>query len=208
MGGTAVTALAVDRQLEVPAGSHQRTGHDTDPALFRVAPDVHAHDGVGPGVIQCTGIDHVLGTGVFLVRLEQEHDSTGDLFAVVRHQPRGRQQAGHVVVVAAGVHDAGVLGSERQTRLFLDGQRIDVGTHAESLARFSALQHADDACRQASAHFHAQRLQLVFDLLRRAEFLRAHFGMRVEIAAERDQVRGKFCDLFSQVHSGSSVVKM
>ena len=208
MGGTAVTALAVDRQFEVPAGSHQRAGHDADPAFLRVAPDVHAHDGIRPGIIQRTGVDHVLGAVIFLVRLEQEHDSAGDLFAVVRHQPRGRQQASHVVIVAAGVHDAGVLGSKRQTCLFLDGQRVDVGTHAEGLARLSTLQHADDACRQAPAHFHAQRLQLVFDLLRRAEFLRAHFGMRVEIAAERDQVRGKFCDLFSQVHSGSSVVKM
>ena len=95
-------------------------------------------------------------------------------------------------------------GSERQTRLFLNGQRVDVGAQAEGLARLSALQHADDACRQASAHFHAQRFQLVLDLLRCAEFLRAHFGMRVEIAAERDQVRGEFCDFFFQIHSVSS----
>ena len=126
MRRSAVTALTGNRQLKVIARCHDGTRDDADGARRQIGPQVHPQDDIRLRIIQCTGLDHVFGSCIFFVGLEQKYDRPRDFVAVGREDFGDDEHHGHVTVVSARVHEAGVFRSERQAGHLLDRQRVDI----------------------------------------------------------------------------------
>ena len=145
-GGTrkhGVGALVGHGSVGAPAGDvdappvgrrHARPGLDGDLAGHDVAPDVRAVHAVH--ALEHAGGNHGLGAvAALLGRLEHEADFA---FKLVFHadEKLGRaEQHCDVAVVAAGVHEALVLGGEGLARLLGDGQRVEVGAQHHTTTR-------------------------------------------------------------------------
>ena len=129
-------------------------------------------------VVQDAGLDHG-GRALqgFFGGLEEELQRPA---ADLAHQAaRGRQKHRRVGVVAAGV-DRAVLAVD------LEGERVHVGAKQHDRARFRAADDADHA--RGAAHVRLrldpERLKLLGDVGRGAEFLEPEFGHLVEFAAK------------------------
>ena len=87
--------------------------------------------GIDPttGSIEHALLDHERCTaGALFAGLEHEHDIARERLAALVQQARSAQQHRNMQVVAAGVHPTVDLRLERQVVVFLNGQRIHVGT--------------------------------------------------------------------------------
>ena len=101
----------------------------------------------------------------------------------------GAQQHGGVAVVAAGVHDTGVLAAVGLAGVFLDGQGIDVRPEHQGLAGPAALDGAHtagDALEGLDGNAHL--LQLGDDKAGGLHLVLAHLGVGVEPAAGLNDV--------------------
>ena len=95
---------------------------------------------------------------------------------------RAQQHRG-VAVMAAGMHQAGVLAGVRQVGRLLDRQGVHVGAQADGGLAVAVAQHADHAgLADAAMHLDAPFLQLLGHQVGRAVFLHADFRMGVDVA--------------------------
>jgi hypothetical protein len=94
--------------------------------------------------VEGAGLDQGPGPGPdFLRGLEDQPDGPGWR---IGGQELGRaEEHGGVPVVAAGVHHAGVLGSEGKSRLLGDRERVDVGTKGDPGPAALARDFGEDA---------------------------------------------------------------
>ena len=78
-----------------------------------------------------TGLADILGAaGGFLRRLEDQQNIVAQLFLFA--QPAGQlQQNGHMAVMTAGVHPAGMAGRKVQPGIFRNGQGIRIGAKSD-----------------------------------------------------------------------------
>ena len=153
--------------------------------------------GLGKAGVE-TVLEHVAGAvdGLF-GGLADQHDRARPAVAMVG-QPSGRaDEAGHVDVVAAGVHHADVapglvagldLARIRQTRFLDDRQRVHVGADQHHRA-VAVLEDADDpeladVRRDARAGFR----QFLGDPLRRLDLLPRQLRMGVKMRVKCDQL--------------------
>ena len=87
----------------------------------------------GAYLIQDAKLDHKFGAAqragrqTFFRGLENKADTAGQGLPEFGKQFGGPQGDGQVKIVAAGVHDSGILGGPGFVRRFLDGQGIHVG---------------------------------------------------------------------------------
>ena len=102
--------------------------------------------------------------------------------------PGGYQLDGGVAVMAAGVHDAGVLGGEGEAGLLLDGEGVNVAAEHDGLPRAAALQNAHHAGFQVTLRGDAQGFQVVLNDPGGAEFLQPQLRMGVEVPAQGDKL--------------------
>ena len=122
-----VTALAADLDLEHVGGGGVRPAQDTDLAERVEREEMRAHDHVD--ALHDAGLDELARAArpELLGVLEDEADLAVQLVAALVQSVQRRKQHRRVAVVAARVHDAGVLGGELEAGLLLDRKRVDVG---------------------------------------------------------------------------------
>ena len=99
---------------------------------------MHAVNGVH--TVQRMLLHHLQSAhGGLLRRLEHQAHVAGKLVLHLVEDLGGAQQHGHVVVMAAGMHLALVVGGEGQAGLLLDGQSINIGAQRHGLAGLAAV---------------------------------------------------------------------
>ena len=107
-----------------------------------------------------------------LCRLKHQPHLAPEGVLVLREDLRAAEQAGRVRIMAAGVHDAGILRAVRAFMRLLDGERVDVRAQDDgSAALLFAAQRAEHAGLPDTGVRDAEPVKLLFDPLRGAEFL-------------------------------------
>ena len=128
---------AVERDAQPVGRSEGRPGPDSDEASRDRGHVLAEHDVGVPGPVEQSVIDHALRPGPQLLgRLEYRYQRARPRATGGGQFARRSDQAGHVHVVAAGVHHRDVvpvpvggplLAGIGKARFFLDGQRVHVG---------------------------------------------------------------------------------
>ena len=107
------------------------------------------------------------------------------MFPEPGEQFSGAQGDGQVKIVAAGVHDPGVLGGPGFVRRFGDGQGVHIGPPGQGGAGLGADEVGDDAVAgDAGLHGQAQAGQILGRDPAGALLLVGKFGIAVKIPAE------------------------
>ena len=113
-------------------------------------------------------------------------------------QHRRAEGGGDVHVVAAGVHDAGVLGREGRAGRLLHGQGVHVRAQGDRRAGETAVERGDDAGIEHTAGPQTAGTQRLLNALRRFEFMVAELGRAVKGLAQLRELGFYFLD-FGQV---------
>ncbi len=136
-----MAAFSFDGEVEPEHGGQQRAGADADGSLGNGRPDVAAQGIVHMGVVHHAGFDHrFCPAGPLFGRLEDKLDIAVDAVLEGIHCRGGGQHHGRVRVMAAGMHDAGMLGRKGSAGLLGDGQCIHVGPDQKCRAGAAGLQ--------------------------------------------------------------------
>ena len=209
MGG--VPRHAAEGQVEGVRCGERHVRIEPDLAAVQRDPVVEPEDGVHPGVLHDSVLDHGrCADQKFLGRLEDELDAAPDAFAELGQDRRHAEHDGRMHVVAAGVHAPGHLGGEGRAALFLDGKRIHVGADAHGPARPAALDDADDAgFADARLMRDAQFVEDRRDPLRRLHLFEPGFRMPVDGVPDFRELAfdafGDSVDGLVEVHCSSSL---
>ena len=173
-----VGGLAVNVQSHLAGTGHQLLSAAEHPARFQARPQVQAEHRLHPVSFQHTGIADGFGTaGAFLAGLEDQQNVMAQLCLPI--QPPGQlQQDGHMAVMAAGVHNAGVGGGVSCSGFFLDGQGIHIRPEGDRLLRPEVKPGAQSAA-QGREHPAGEGRQGIFQIL---------FGLRQVPFQLRDPV--------------------
>ncbi len=128
------------------------------------------------------------GVAAFLGRLEDEHHRSIEI-AMRGQVLRRPQQHGRVPIVATAVHastDGRFVG---KSIVFGHGQRIHVGTQADSLLAAPGAQNADHTSfPQPGVDFQSPAAQALRNQRGRARLLESQLGMRMDIPSQRGEV--------------------
>ena len=153
---SSVRAFGVQVDVEFHASGHHRL--DTDRQLARRIVRVVVRADHRVEIVHHTGIDDGFGaTAGFFRRLEHDVEAAVDPVAVGGEPFDRTEQAGHMDVMPAGVHHAGIVRSEIQAAFLGDRQAVDVGTQADTRTIMVSLNQADDTRLQRGVqHFHAE----------------------------------------------------
>ena len=139
--------------------------------------------------------------------LEDKTHRARELLGMGVQELHRAEQVGHMRIVAAGVHDAGVLAREIQTGLLEDLKRVHVGAQQDHVVArgLGPLQLADDAGGLHAPVGDPGPVQLAADAVGGLELLEAGLRMAVQLAAEGDELFHAFMDLLSvSVHCEDS----
>ena len=198
---------SLDADGEVIAGGHAIAGSNADIGSIQSAPDVLAEDGVN--AVEDVVIDIVLcAAGHFLTGLEQELDLALELILLLEQDVSRAEQHGHVVIVAAGVHDALVLRSEVKAGAFLYRQSIDIRTQHDGAAGLTGVESCDQTGIVGEGlDLHTHLLKLCDESLGGLPLLEAELGMRVEVSPALDDIGFVLlCQSFN-VHKSPSFIE-
>ena len=201
LGRGAVGLQALDMDLEVVHGGHAVAAVHADIGGVQRAPDVQAEDGVH--TVQHAVLHIVLrAVADLLGRLEDElHLAAGQLILHVTEDLGRAQEHGHVVVMAAGVHDAVVLGGKGQAGALLHGQGVDVGTEHDGLAGAAGVQRGDETgVVREGLDLQAHGLHVLDQGLGGLNLLEAQLRVLVVVSASLDDIRGVLLRKCSDVH--------
>ena len=153
-------------------------------------------------------IEHSLCTCAdFFGGLQDHHQGTGPFAPVGDKLPRCADPCGHVRIMTAGVHDArlgtrladaALFGGIRKPCLFLHRQSVHVGTdhHDRAGAVFKDSNNARLA--DLFGYIKTQSARLCSKLFCRAKFLKAEFGIGVQVAIDFHQRRHILCNRLAQ----------
>ena len=183
VGRRAVPAAALDLDLEVVDGGHQRAAVDADLADGQGAPEVEAESGAH-------ALEHAVvrarlrSSLAFLGRLEEEaHGRVG----LLRGEQAGDgERHRHVAVVSAGVHAARDRRGVGLFARFLQGQRIHVRAQHDARASRAVVGH-DTGPSDPRARCEADLAQPIRDDAGRAVLLEGELGVAVQVAARGDE---------------------
>ncbi len=198
----AMRAIAVDGDVEEVGAGHRRARQDRDLAVVEVGRVVQAVELVAGELLEQALLDHGAGAAeAFFGRLEDEMHGAVEIPGL-GEIARGAEQHGGVAVMAAAVEAAGNGRAPFQIGVFLHRQRVHVGAQADALGPAAvALEHADHAgAAQAAMHLDAPLRQLLGDDAGGADFLKADFGMRMQVAADRSEFVGIALDAVDVGH--------
>ena len=180
----------------------QRTGTTRQRAGRQIGPHMEAKNAVGPIALEHTTLAYRLGTtGRFLGRLEHKENVAPNgarLFANCTVDiRRGSKCHGHVSIVAASMHLAGMGRSERCPRCLGNGQRIHIGANRRGMrgARASVEESAD-AAGTRMGHLASERRQHALDIGDRLRKIEIELRNAMEVAT----IATKFLELG---HKGS-----
>ena len=197
-----VGALAVDGDLKIARLRHEIVPAHADLALRHGRPQVQAVDAVHLRVFERAVVDHAPRAGPALFAgLEQQNNITMNMGAIFGDPARKQQKNGHMPVVAAAVHVAGVLRAVGHVVGLVIVDAVHIGTKGDGrlgvLGEKHGLHTADGQCLDAVG---AALPQLAQDIGLRIAQLKADLGDAVQILPDAHGVVIHGCDLFTQVH--------
>ena len=144
--------ILVNAHVRLTRARQQWTGAARQRVCRQVGPYVEPEDAICPIALEYAALTHRLGaTGRFLGRLKhKEHvalDGTRLLTNRSVDKSRRRERHGHVTVVTARMHLAGMRRGKGRARCLRDGQGIHVGANRRSMrgARTGIEESADTA---------------------------------------------------------------
>ena len=145
-----MAAKPLDLDDDSIAAGHDRTGPNGKAADRNARTVVHAVDLLDAETVHQPVLDHRHRTGAALFGRLEDHDRLAGEIARLGEIPRRTQQHRGMAVMAAGVHQARVLGGIGQIGRLLDRQRVHVRPQPDhpdvALAdRLVAVDDADDA---------------------------------------------------------------
>ena len=159
-----------------------------------LTPDMRAVNGVD--ALERAGVNHGERTyRDFLSRLEQDTNLAFELRFRLEKNADRTEHHGHVRIVAARMHDALVLGSERHARVLGHGKRIDVGAKSHAACGIAVgvvgsgglpANRRDDTVVIEAAIFHPKVIKLVAEHLLRMRFLPRNLRMLMKQPAPLD----------------------
>ena len=164
-------ARAVDMNVRLARARQQRTGAARQRAGGQVGPHVEAEDAICPVALEHAALAHRLGAaGRFLGRLEhKEHvalrSAPGCSRIATVDIRRGGERHGHVSVVTARVHLAGMGRGKGRARRLRDGQRIHIGANRRGTRGARAgVEESADAAGTRMGHLAGERRQHALDI--------------------------------------------
>ena len=200
-----MTGLALDLDGDGVAGGVQLAVAHLNGAHVHIGLDVQADGVVHVGVLAAAFLHHtVAAANGLLSGLEEQLDGAGQLFAHVLAQLGNAQQDGGVDVVAAGVHDAVVLGAIITGTILLQGQGVDVGAQAHHVAGLAAADDTHDAGVSAGLVLDAPLGQQSRDALLGLQLLGAQLGILMQFPANGNHFFGNGFDVGIDFHKNFS----
>ena len=199
-----VAALAADLDLEHVAGGGVRSRQDADLAERVEREEMRADHHVD--AVHDAGLDELTRAArpELLGVLEDEPDLAVEFIAPLVQRVQRREQHRRVAVVAARVHDAGILGGELEAGLLLDRQRVDIRAQRQRLPRPPGTERGDEARLRRPVElepFHAA--EQLEEERRGLVLLEAQLRVLMEVPPPRDRLRFQlWCD--ERAHSESS----
>ena len=115
----------------------------------------------------------------------------------------------HVVVMAAGVHNAVVLRGERKAGFFLNGQCVNIGTEHESAAGSAGVKRSDKAgvVRHKILNLVSESLDILDKGLGRLPLLKAQLRVCMEMPSALDYIRVVFFGQCLYIHKKPPISK-
>lgn len=203
MGRGAVGGGAVDEAAEIRAGGHERSVIDGERALRDVGGHMDAEGGVH--VVRAVVVEVVLhAVARFLGGLEEELHRAGDLVLMGGEESGRAEEHGRVAVVAASVHDARIFAGEVSAGLFVQRQRVDVGTEQDDPAGRRSAEGGDEAAVIGEGlDIVAEGPELLSDAGSGGFFLEGKLTVPVEMAAHLLNVGGELFRFVFESHGDS-----
>ena len=131
---------------------------------------MEAEDAICPIALEYAALAHCLGAaGRLLGRLEhKEHvalDGTRLLTNRSVDKSRRRERHGHVSIVSARVHFAGMSRGKGNARCLRDGQGIHIGANRRGMrSAHAGIEEGTDAARTRMGHLTSERRQHALDI--------------------------------------------
>ena len=186
-------------------GRHGGAVDDADLSFGDRRPYVGPEGVVDLRVFHDALFDHRLGSAEpFFRRLKNELD--GPLQPILhRTQDRGRSQKhGHMRIVAAGVHDAVVLGSKGKPGFFSNGKGVHVRPYHDRRSGFRTFDRSDQAVfGDACLNRDSKLLQGLFDKRRSFRLGESDFRDPVKLPSCIDDELSAIGGLFFQIDHGT-----
>ena len=161
-----------------------------------------AEHGIHLGIFQTAFVHHTLGAAlIFFIGLEEQFHVAGQFLLMGADQLCRTQQRGGVQIVAAGMHNTGILGGKGQAGLFLHGQGIDIGAQTDGLAGLTAADDAQNAGIGTGLAFNAHGLQFTEDEGLGTGLTTAQLGVSVDVPADLDHIIGQSFGFLQDIFS-------
>jgi len=161
---------AMDMNVRLARARQQRTGAARQRAGRQIGPHMEAEDAIGPVTLEHAALAYRLSaTGRLLGRLKhKEHvvlDGTRLLTDRTVDISRRRKCHGHVAVVAARMHLAGMRRGEGCPRSFRDGQCVHIGANRRGIrSAHTGIEEGTDAARAGIGHLAGKRSEHALDI--------------------------------------------
>ena len=188
IGLSNMDARTVNIDMRLARTRQQRTGTARQRAGRQIGPHMEAKNAVDPIALEHAALAYRLGTtGRFLGRLEhKEHVAPHGARLLANRTVdirRGGKCHGHVTVMSASVHLAGMgRGKGRPCRL-LNGQRIHIGANRRGMRGINAgVEESADAAGARMGHFAGERCQHALDIGNGLRKIEIELRNAVEIA--------------------------
>ena len=158
-------ACPVNVHVRLTRARQQRAGTTRQRVRRQIGPHVKAKNAVDPVALEHTALAYRLGTtGRLLGRLEhKEHvtlDGTWLLTNRSVDKSRRRERHGHVTVVTARMHLAGMRRGKGRARCLRDGQGIHVGANRRSMRGVrTGIEESADTAGTRMGHLAGERPQ-------------------------------------------------
>ena len=189
IGLSDMDARAMDMNVCLTRTRQQRTGAARQRAGGQIGPHVEAEDAIHPVALEHAALAHRLGTTSRLLgRLKhKEHIAlNGARLLTDRTVDKGcrRKRHGHVSIVPASMHLAGMGRSERCPRCLGNGQRIHIGANRRGMRGANAsVEESADAAGARMGHLAGERCQHALDIGDRLRKIEVELRDPVQVAA-------------------------
>ena len=150
---------------------------------------MEAKDAVGTIALEHAALAHRLGaTGRFLGRLKHKERVALDGARLLTNRSvdksRRRERHGHVSVMSASVHLAGMDRGKGRSRRLRDGQRVHIGANRRGMRGTNAsVEESADAARTRMGHLASERRQHALDIGDSLRKIEVELRNAMEIAA-------------------------
>jgi len=192
-----MAAPALDVNGELVGAAHPGTGVTANMAGIHIEPYMDGEAAVH--TFQGTLFNHGRSPGShFFCRLESQFHRAAQVFSHILENMGSRQHHGNMAVMTTGMHHTGIFAGKRKSRVFRNGQGIDIAPEQNGLpGLFSFDGGQDPGLESAGNPGYTDFIQFFFDDLASIEFLFTEFRMLMKIPSHLNLIITVFlCNRF------------